>query len=425
MPKHTYSEAEKFVLSREFFGMKLGLENIRNFLQSIDNPQDKYKTIHISGTNGKGSTASMLASILRTQGYKTGLFTSPHLISLRERMNVNGKMIPQKSVAAFIDRHRQQLTKTKLSFFELITAMALDYFARAKVEIAVIETGLGGRLDASNVLKPVLTITTEISRDHLEILGKTLPKIAREKAGIIKKNVPHLIGMMPENAEVVFSKRCRQLKTPLYKLNKNNFKINSDSISFDYNSNGFSLKNIKPSLVGIHQLNNAALATKAVSILNKNKIRISKKALFSGLKNTRWPGRFQIVEYKRKPDHILDVSHNLAGIKAFVETFLLLYPHKKAHIITGFVKRKEHKKIFNNLSKIAASYALVPLNNKRSTDLNELIIQIDFKKVPYKKFGSLKTAYSKLMKSVSPDDIIIIIGSHFLVGEFMDKYNVK
>ena len=349
MPDYTFEEAEKFILSREFFGMKLGLENIRDFLDSIGTPQSNYKTIHISGTNGKGSTASMLASILMAQGYKTGLFTSPHLISLRERMKVNGRMIPKRSVVTFINRYRPELVKTKLSFFELMTAMAFDYFSKTKIDIAVIETGLGGRLDASNVLKPILTITTEISHDHLEILGKTLPKIAREKAGIIKERTPHLIGLMPPQAGKVFRSTCSAMKAPLYVLNKKDFKINQQAMSLDYKCNGTSLKNLKPSLTGIHQLYNAALVLKAATILKKHDIRISKKALSNGLKNTDWPGRFQIIPFKNKPDHILDVSHNVTGVRAFVESFKLIYPNKKAYILTGFVKRKEHQKMFDKL----------------------------------------------------------------------------
>ena len=164
MRKHTYVSAEKFILSREFFGMKLGLDNITEFLDDIGSPQLQYLTVHIAGTNGKGSTASLLASVLRAAGYKTGLFTSPHLVSLRERIRVNGRMISTRSVAAFIDRHRKELTRRKLSFFELVAAMALDHFQRSGVDIAVIETGLGGRLDATNVLAPILTIITDISR---------------------------------------------------------------------------------------------------------------------------------------------------------------------------------------------------------------------------------------------------------------------
>ena len=204
MRKHSFVSAEKYILSREFFGMKLGLENITEFLSDLDNPQKKYLTIHISGTNGKGSTASILAAIFQENGYKTGLFTSPHLVSLRERIRVNGNLISKNSVTGFINRNRLELSRRKLSFFELISAMAFDYFSRQKVDVAIIETGLGGRLDATNVLHPILTITTGISKDHSEILGNSLPVIAKEKAGIIKPDTPHLVGLIPKNTFKVF-----------------------------------------------------------------------------------------------------------------------------------------------------------------------------------------------------------------------------
>lgn len=425
MPKHTFEAAEKFILSREFFGMKLGLENITDFLNQLGSPQFNYNAIHISGTNGKGSTAAMLAAVLQENGYKTGLFTSPHLITLRERIRVNGRIIPKPSVSSFIDRNRTLLTKKKLSFFELITAMAFEYFSRCNVEIAVIETGLGGRLDASNVLKPLLTITTDISYDHVEILGQTLTKIANEKAGIIKPNTPHLIGLLPKQAVKVFESRCQSTKSPLIKLSQKDFKFNISKMTCDFKSNGLNITNFRPSLLGIHQLKNSILTLKAISVLPHLGFKITKKAVLKGLKSAKWPGRFQLIKYKRRPDHIFDVSHNTAGVKSFVESFQLLYPDKRAFIITGFVKRKEHQKIFNHLSKIAYSYSLVPLNTRRSTDINELIEKIDFKNVPFKKFGSLEKAYSKLLKMSQNDDIIIIIGSHYLVGEFFGKYHVK
>ncbi len=340
MPQHTYHSAEKFILSREFFGMKLGLENIRSFLKSLDNPQEKYKTIHIAGTNGKGSTAAMLASVLQSQGYKTGLFTSPHLISFRERMKVDGVKIPKRSLVAFVDRHRKELSKRKLSFFELCAAMAFEHFARSKVDIAVIETGLGGRLDATNVLSPILTLTTSISLDHVEILGNTITKIAKEKAGIIKPSCPHLIGFLPEQAEKIMRAKCRQQKTKFAKLYKSNIIPHKDALTFGYQSKTLQIKNISPALIGTHQLQNAALTVKASEILKTQGLKISNKSIKLGIEKASWAARFQIKEYKSKPTHIFDVSHNVKGVESFVDSFKLKFPNKKAYILTGFVKRK-------------------------------------------------------------------------------------
>ena len=424
MPVHSYPAAEKYILSREFFGMKLGLENIRAFLEILGNPQNNYLTIHISGTNGKGSSASMIAEILKRQGYKTGLFTSPHLISLRERARVNGRLIPKRSVAAFIDRNRKLLSEKKLSFFELITAMSLDYFSRAKVDIAVIETGLGGRLDATNVLEPILTITTDISRDHMEILGSSITKIAKEKAGIIKKSVPHLIGILPDSAKKLMKEQCKKQHAPFYTLTNRDVTFHNEILSLDYKADPFKFKNLTPSLVGTHQLKNAALVIKAMSIVKKRHLKITKKAVIEGIQNTEWRGRFQIKEMKNKPTHIFDVSHNVKGVTAFVESFKIKYKNQKAFVLTGFVKRKEHQKMFNLLSEISHSYALIPLSTKRTTDINEMISEINFKSIPHRKFGRLETAYKYIVKQSGSDDIIVVIGSHYLVGEFFEKYKI-
>jgi len=422
MPKHSYVSAERFILSREFFGMKLGLKNITDFLTSIGSPQNNYATIHLSGTNGKGSTAAMLASILQAQGYKTGLFTSPHLVTLRERVRVNGRKISKPSVTAFINKYREVLEKRKLSFFEVITALGLYHFNKVHVDIAVIETGLGGRLDASNVLTPELTITTDISRDHVEILGSGLRRIAREKAGIIKPGVPHLVGRLPGPAEEVIRTRCQQIKAPLYLLDSADFIAQPVRNSFDFISNGWSLKGLSPALYGSHQLQNAALAVKAISLLNSNGFPVTRRAIRQGLKQTHWPGRFQVIERKRQPTLVFDVCHNVGGVKAFVDAFTTRFPRRKAHVITGFVKRKEHRKIFAQLGKIALCFHIVPLATHRTTNIDELCKTINWRGAPYTKYPSLRKAYRQVRKTCQTDDIIAIIGSHFLVGEFFERF---
>jgi dihydrofolate synthase/folylpolyglutamate synthase len=290
------------------------------------------------------------------------------------------------------------------------------------VEIAVVETGLGGRLDASNVLTPEMTITTDISRDHVEILGSSIRKIAREKAGIIKPGVPHLIGMLPEPAADVMRQRCTQLKAPLYKLTGGNVSFHPEAMSLDFRHNGLAIRGLKPSLVGVYQLKNTALALKAVAILRNRGWRVSKRAIVEGIRGAVWPGRFEIREYRGKPTHIFDVSHNASGVASFVETYKLIFGERKAKIITGFVKRKEHQKMFDSLSTIAESYALVPLRTGRSVELSEMVSSINWRGVPYRRHGSLKSAYSKVLNSSANDDVVIVIGSHYLVGEFYNWY---
>lgn len=424
MKKHTYASAERFILSREFFGMKLGLENITGFLAEIGTPQTNYPTIHISGTNGKGSTAAMLESMLRVQGYKTGLFTSPHLVSFRERVKVCGRMIPKQSMTAFVDRYRPIITKRKLSFFEVVTALALHHFWKTKVDVAVIETGLGGRLDATNVLSPTLTITTEISRDHVEILGKSLTQIAREKAGIIKRDVPHLIGLLPEPAIEIMKQRCRKIGAPLVRLHKKDFSYEPAKGTLRYSDKMLTLPSIKPALYGNHQAKNGALAVKAVAILREHNLFVSKASVCKGLAETDWRARFEIVKRSGKPTLIFDVGHNVSGVQAFVDAFKSRFPGLRTRIITGFVKRKEHQVMFDHLSQIAADYSLVPLKTKRSSDIRELMTELNWREVTSRRFGSLGTAYRELLKTTDSNDIITVIGSHYLVGEFFTEFNL-
>ncbi|MEE8404669.1 MAG: folylpolyglutamate synthase/dihydrofolate synthase family protein [candidate division Zixibacteria bacterium] len=425
MSKISYKSAERFLLSREFFGMKLGLENITEFLQSIKNPQNEYLTIHISGTNGKGSTAAMLAAVLQAQGYKTGLFTSPHLVDFKERIKVNGHKILRKSLVSFVGRHKMELVKRKLSFFETVTALALDYFKKCKVEIAVIETGLGGRLDATNVLNPALTITTEIALDHIDILGKTIPKISREKAGIIKPGRPHLIGELHKDAVEVMINRCALLNAPIYKLQRKDYCLSKDSRSLSFNDGKLHISNISPSLEGVHQSRNAALVIKAVSVLRQNKIYLTKKAIREGLASTVWPARFQVMTHKNRLTVILDVAHNSSGVRAFVDSFKLRFAAKKTRVIAGFVKDKKHEEILKALFEVSSEFAFVPLKSKRSADIDKLIAETDFKDIPVSKFGSVGPAFRNLRKDAAPDDIITIIGSHYLIGEFVKLFGEK
>jgi len=402
--------------------MKLGLENISQFLDSIDSPQYSYLTVHLAGTNGKGSTAAMIAAVLQRAGYKTGLFTSPHLVSLRERVRVNGRMIPKPSVTAFIDRYRRELSRRKLSFFEVITALALCYFRRAGVDIAVIETGLGGRLDATNVLAPLLTITTDISRDHVEILGYSLRKIAFEKAGIIKPSVPHLIGRLPREAEEVIRRRCREVGARMYKLARTDLATDPQRHRLNFTFNGWRLNGVQPSLAGAHQLNNAALALKSLALLNAQGLEITRTAVVAGLREVDWPGRFHLIKRRGQPTIILDVCHNAAGVAAFVDTFQRRFGDRRAHIVTGFVRRKPHREMFDLLSGIAESFHLVPLRTHRSVDTVTMSRQIGFGDIPVFCSRSLASALRRLLKSARRDDIIVVAGSHYLVGEYLEKF---
>ena len=284
----------------------------------------------------------------------------------------------------------------------------------------MIETGLGGRLDATNVLTPALTVITDISKDHVEILGRTLGKIAFEKAGIIKPGVPNLIGFLPPEAEDVIKKTCRERKSPLVRVKKSKLKVNRRDLTLGYTTDRFTIDRVAPSLVGTHQLKNASLVLEAVNQLNNRRVvSVTKKAAIEGLTHTLWRGRFQIIKENGGPTLILDVAHNARGMEAFVDSFQRKFPGRKARILVGFVKRKPHQQMFDSLSAIAEEYLIVPLATKRTIDIDDLMARLRWRGIPRARFGSVRTAARKLMRSAAPDDIRVIVGSHYLVGEFL------
>lgn len=276
------------------------------------------------------------------------------------------------------------------------------------------------------MLDPILTITTDISRDHVEILGSSLRKIAWEKAGIIKPAVPHLIGLLPLEAETVIRDVCRTRKAPLHRLRKSRLRADLENLRLDYTSDRFTFRNVAPSLKGTHQLKNTALVLEACSILRDNGLAaVTKKAILDGITHTDWSGRFQIIRADSSPTHVLDVAHNAKGMESFVDTFERLFPGQKAAVIVGFVKRKPHQQMFNSLSRIASSYALVPLQTKRSIDMKEMERTLNWRGIERRRFGSVRTAYRRVLKNSASDDIIVVIGSHYLVGEFLTMIGWK
>ncbi len=253
----------------------------------------------------------------------------------------------------------------------------------------------------------------------MEILGSTIQQIASEKAGIIKPQVTHLIGLLDKQSEKVMRNVCKSRKADLVKLNRKDFSVYKKTHKLDFDDSNLKLKNISPGLWGEHQLQNAALTIKACELLQQKNFKFSKKAIRVGLEAVEWAGRFQVVKSKNNNSLVLDVCHNYSGAKAFVSGFKTKFPGRKTTMIIGLVKRKEHQKIITELAKVADSFLLVPMKTKRSTDLGQMIAKINWLGCPVSKFSSLKTAWSYLLKTASPDDIISVTGSHYLVGEFL------
>jgi len=414
-----YSKALDFIYSRHLFGTKLGLGNIRRLTEWLDFPQDQYHCVHVAGTNGKGSTSSFIASILQQSGYKVGLTTSPHLADFRERIRVNGKKISPEAVAEFIEQHQKLILKAQATFFEVVTAMAFWHFRQEKVDWAVLETGLGGRLDATNVVSPEVTVITNISLEHTNVLGRTRRQIAIEKGGIIKKGVSLITGVEESDRKVAscLKEICTKRKAPLYFRHEDDFeyRYTCPKDLFTIRRGPFTgLKSVLP-LPGEHQAENASLAVRVAALLRDKGYPINKNAVRRGLERCYWPARFMTV--RKRPTVIIDVAHNLAGFGTLSKTLIQRYPGKRFDFLIGMVELKKGDECLKMISPLARSLSVVPLVNERSDDPYNLVSRLDFGACRVKVFPTAVQAYKVLLENSLPTDILIVAGSHFLIDE--------
>lgn len=402
---------------------KPGFENILKLTEILGNPHQKFKTIHVAGTNGKGSTSHFLATIFQLNGYKTGLFTSPHLYSFTERIRINGTDISENDVIAFVDAYKSDIEHIKPSFFEITTAMAFDYFAKNEVDIAIIETGLGGRLDSTNIIQPILSIITNIGWDHIDLLGDTLPKIAFEKAGIIKKNTPVVISEHQLDIENVFIEKAKLENAPLYfcddfeilQVNQDNGIQNIDI----YKNEKLLYSNVAIGLAGKYQLKNLKGVLKSceiISLLQNNFILEWKniiKALLEVKNYNNLNARWQTISYK--PLLILDTAHNLNGFIEIVAQIKSI-SYQKLWIIMGMVADKNHAQIFEMLPKNGFYIFAEPNTNRKleAENLSELAKKHLLEHIVIKNVNEA-IKYAKNMAKT--DDFILVCGSNYLISE--------
>lgn len=403
---------------------KTDLHNTIELCSALDNPQDKFKSIHIAGTNGKGSTSHMLAAMLQQAGYKTGLYTSPHLKDFRERIKINGEMVSEAFVVDFVSKTKELSERIEPSFFELTVAMAFEYFANEKVDIAVIETGLGGRLDSTNIITPVLSVITNIGYDHMNILGDTLEKIAYEKAGIIKPGVPVVIGEYLPETKPVFINKANETKSPVYfpqdGYTVSNITASAYTLSCDVTSvaNNHS-ENFTLDLNGLYQIKNLRTVLCAEGVLLQLGYNISEEAEKYALANvkklTGLHGRWDVIA--EKPLIVLDVAHNEDGIKHLLwQLSAIGNQFEKLHIVTGMVKDKDIDKVLALLPKEAVYYfthAHIP----RALPAAELKERAMAYSLQGNVFDDVNDAIENAKTNASAKDMILVCGSVFLVGE--------
>ncbi len=402
---------------------KPGLEHISAFCRHIGNPQRNFFTIHVAGTNGKGSVSHMIASVLQQAGYRTGLYTSPHLQDFRERIRVDGEMIPKQKVVNFVDKHHDKMVELELSFFEMATALAFDYFAQSDVEVAVIETGLGGRLDATNVIQPILSVITNIGMEHTDLLGDTLQKIAAEKAGIIKKSVPVIIGESNPRYNPTIEQIAAGVKSKVIYAEQ---LFGCEQQSLEEEKQCFTLRRLRDSrefdveidLKGKYQAHNIITASAAIDTLHEETpLTISRRAYLEGMRDaathTSLMGRWQQIA--ASPLTICDTGHNAHGL-ALVSEQLRDQKYEKLYCVIGFVRDKDLAHILPLLPR-DAYYIFTQAATSRALPAAELTAKAAIYGLKGEPVDRVCDALAKAREMATRDDMIFIGGSTYVVGE--------
>ena len=406
---------------------KPGLERIAEFCRSIGNPQRNYFVIHIAGTNGKGSVSNMLAAVLQQAGYQTGLFTSPHLTDFRERIRVNGEMISKQKVVNFVDRYKAEMERLQLSFFEMTTAMAFDYFAQSDVEVAVIEAGLGGRLDATNIVQPLISVITNIGLEHTEYLGDSLPKIAREKGGIIKKCTPVVVGENNNNYNLVLEEIANDLRSDLvyaneaFTLGECGFDAGKQVVTMIRVRDGYPYQ-LRLDLLGEYQRKNLVTVATVLDRLHEaTPLSISRRAFVEGVRDvskiTAFRGRWQVLS--DKPLIVCDTAHNEHGITEVAKQLKGRTNGGRLLCVMGFCQDKEFSKMLAQMPK-DAHYIFTQASIRRAASLEKIAdvassLSLDFELVP-----TVAEAMAKAKMELADEDMLFVGGSTFVVAEVLE-----
>ena len=432
-----YEEARSFLDSLQFFKIKLGLDSMQRFLEDVGHPQKNLKYVHVAGTNGKGSVSVSLLTLFARAGYNVGLYTSPHLSSVRERFRINDAYISKDDFAAMAGRIVNILDNRRITYFEFTTALALLWFAERKVDLVILEVGMGGRLDATNVITPLVSIITNVSMDHEAYLGDTLTAVAYEKAGIIKPGVPVVSGVEGPIPTKVVEERCRELNAPLYLLGRDFIEKKDEEgrMHFEGNASCFrSYDSLTSSLIGEHQRKNTALVLATISLLDRYGFHVTDQTLRSGLNAVRWPGRLELISpesistrgslqndqggNEKKIRFLLDGAHNPAGVQSLVSALQndLLYNH--LYCIWGAMIDKDILQTLTIIAPLATRIILARPEGERSADPEELLARIpDPEKSKAVCECSVIKAIALAEDLAEEDDLICIAGSLYLVGE--------
>lgn len=424
----TYAETVEYLYNKLPLFSRIGsaaykadLTNTIALCEALGNPQNNFKSIHVGGTNGKGSVSHALAAVFQTAGYKTGLYTSPHLYDFRERIRLNGEVVPEDFVVKFVAQIQSLIEKIEPSFFEITVAMAFQFFAQKKVDIAIIEVGLGGRLDSTNIIIPELSVITNIGLDHTNILGTTVEQIAAEKAGIIKPNVPVVIGETLPATKGVFNKAGNERSAAIYLaeelLKDDGFKINAEFLQIKYRDKDGEAVLVETDLAGLYQVKNVRTVLAAISVLQPLGWNLPGEGVLSALKKvkklTGLTGRWDVVH--SQPTIVLDVAHNADGVKqTLLHIRQLTFTH--LHIVIGMVKDKEIEGVLELLPR-AASYYFTQAHIPRALPAQELQQKGELYNLSGGEYEDVNTALRSAVEKAGTDDLILVCGSIFLIAE--------
>lgn len=420
-----YQEAMKYITEVGNFGSNYGLERTYKLLELLDNPQDKLKIIHVAGTNGKGSTTAMITSMLKGCGYKVGMYTSPFLEEFEERIQINGENIPKEKLAQLITKIKYAVDKVieegynHPTEFEIITVLMFLYFATEEVDFAVVEVGLGGRLDSTNVITPILSVITSISFDHTNLLGNTLEEIAAEKAGIIKSCIPTVIYPQEEMAERVISSKCQELDSKLYKINKEDAKliniIKEDKIYQQVKVKLDDEYDVKLPLLGEHQILNLAVALKALEVIKDKAPKLNRESIVKSLATVRWNGRLEIMS--NSPYVVIDGAHNIQGITQLDKNIKKYFEYKDMYLILGILADKDVEHMVKVITPKAKKVFTVTPNSMRAETAEELMNEVKKYNESCEAYNDYKNAFEDALKLCKKDDLLLISGSLYMIGE--------
>ncbi|KYH35569.1 folylpolyglutamate synthase [Clostridium tepidiprofundi DSM 19306] len=427
-----YDEAIKYIENTSRFGVKLGLERTERMLELLGNPHKSTKYIHIAGTNGKGSTTAMITRVLMEAGYKVGMYTSPYVEEFEERIQINNENIPKNRLSDIVEEISNIVPKIideglgNPTYFEILTCMGLLYFYKENVDFAVIEVGLGGRLDSTNVITPIISIITSISFDHMHVLGNTLSDIAYEKGGIIKENIPVILYPQEYEAEKVIEDICSLRNCKLIKVNKDSVEYSYSSLRIDCKSDKNILQKfvvhtdldkyeIELSLLGKHQLLNCATAVYAVEELINNGVTIDKEAMLNAFKNVKWPGRLEILN--NNPLIVIDGAHNIDGIKKLRENVDSYFSYNNLILILGILADKQVKEMIETIVPLAKKVIAVTPHSDRAELAVDLMDEVKKINSKCEAIEDYELAFKKALDYYKSGDMILISGSLYMVGD--------